>query len=208
MLADDRFKPPTFVSTLKETNMKTKISLVILGLLVAFATTTLEAQNTKSKNGKRPQTQKDSTVCKRGELNGCWGAYRLPNVTESQKTEFKKLQTAFAQESLPLRNKADELRAKIKTQVSEGNEVTSELTNNITELNNNRTNIELLKAKEVMSIKALLTPEQKTVYNEDLRKMGDKRHFRHLEQRHDKVKGNIKESDKDGKEDDDDALEY
>ena len=208
MLDDDKIKHPTFVSSLKETDMRTKIGLV-LGLLVAFSTISLEAQSPKPNGCKRAQMEKDSVSCRRGELRGCCGLYKLPNVTESQKAEFKKVEEVFNQEVVSFRSKANELKGKIKDQISEGNEVISDLANNITELNSIRTKIELAKAKEVMSFKALLTPEQKTMFNDNLRKIGDRNHFKHMDRRnHQGEKGVGKEAGiVDNGDNDDDLID-
>ncbi len=161
--------------------MKKRLAFVILGMFVILATNNLLAQNQHQNHhqGGKPNSAapKDTSNCiHKQEMGGeRHELMQLPDLTEDQKTALKKIHTDFMDQSLALRNQVNELNAKKTTLLSQGNEVTGELTTVIEQINNTKSTIDLLRAKEVMSIKAKLTPAQKSLFNTRIQTMGDER---------------------------------
>lgn len=181
----DENKGYIFASTTKHNDMKKQIVILTIGLLATAASTSALAQKQQRKS-QAPQAvqapvRSDSTNIQtqpssHGEMQGeHFRMMNLPNLTDTQKAEIRTIHSNFITEREAFAKQAKELKARKAILLTEGNEVTPELIKVITDLNTVRTNLEISKAKEDMSIKAKLTPEQKIIFNKRIQGQCDRK---------------------------------
>jgi hypothetical protein len=136
--------------------MKKGILILMIGSFTLLSST--NAQDKKEHHGKQEQGSYDKSQSECKLMN-------LPNLTEAQKADLKSLNLNFEEQSLPLKNRINEINARQTTLLSTDNDVSTELTTLISDEYDLKEKLDLLKANHVMEIKSKLTAEQKVVYN-------------------------------------------
>ncbi len=186
-------KPPTFVSTQKEkhfsnnlkiTPMRKSILILAIGLLVGAAT--LEAQGRKEGRGHRGNPAMCDSVAKNG---GPLCINTLPNITEDQKKAIDAILNDFKVKATLLAKELKENRIKKSELLASQDVVSEEYKNLVMNSNNAKQKIEILKAEELVAIKAKLTPEQKIEFNKRIKEMGNKRFMHKQYKMHDNKDG-------------------
>lgn len=145
--------------------MKTKsLSLVALIMAVLFS-----MQLMAQKAAQTPKCDNDQFPKKERFLD------RLPGITEQQKEEIKKihLQTMKAQQ--PLKNEKDELQAKLKTLTTVDQPDTKAVNAVIEKIGSINTEMMKKRISEKLSIRNLLTEEQRIVFDAQSQKMKERR---------------------------------
>ncbi len=145
--------------------MKTKsLSLAALIMAVLFS-----MQLMAQKGGQSPKGDNDQFPRKERFLD------RLPGITDQQKEEIKKihLQTMKAQQ--PLKNEKDELQAKLKTLTTVDQPDTKAVNAVIEKIGSINTEMMKKRVSEKLSIRNLLTEEQRIVFDAQAQKMRERR---------------------------------
>lgn len=172
--------------------MRKSILVLAIGLLIGA--TTLVAQGRKDGKGhdKGEGHKGNPAMCDSVSRNGgplCINT--LPNITEEQKKAIDAIHADFKAKATPIAKELKENRNKKADLLVSQDVVSDEYKNLIETSNKSKQKIEILKAEELMAIKAKLTPEQKTEFNKRIKEMGNKQYMHKQYKKH---------YDKDGKE--------
>lgn len=119
--------------------------------MAMFLTTSLIAQPNKNKrNFDRPRGDK---------------FMHIPDLTDAQKTEIKKLRTALMSDMLPLRNQLRELQAHRQT-ISTGDNVNmKDVYKNIDDISAVKTKMAKKRADHRQAVRKLLTKDQRVIFD-------------------------------------------
>ena len=102
----------------------------------------------------------------------------LPNVTDSQKEKFKALRLSLMEKTLPLKNEIGEIKARIKTLSTSNEPNRSKLADMISEIGDLKTKMMVLRMNKKQDMRALLTKEQRIMFDSHRSKMGKRKHHK------------------------------
>ena len=139
--------------------MKTKI-LVIVAMIMIFATSVFAQPNGNRRMNKGDRSERFMNNGERGH-----GFMGIPDLTDAQKTQMKKMRTAQMKEALPLRNKMQELQAHKRT-ISTGDNVNmAELNKTIDEIGALKTQMMKKRATHHQAVRKILTDDQRVFFD-------------------------------------------
>ena len=130
-----------------------QVTLVVLLSIFVFSASIVNAQEGPNKNSKMQN---------RGIEN------KIPDLTEQQKSDIKDLRTAFMKDIQHIKAQMDIKRAELKAlQTAEKPDIDA-INKKIDEKANLRTQLEKKKAAFRQSVRALLTDDQKVVFDQKM----------------------------------------
>lgn len=104
----------------------------------------------------------------------------LPDVTDAQKKQFKALKLSLMEKSLPLKNEIGEMKARLRTLSTSDDPKRSKLADMIGEIGELKTKLMVLRMNQKQDMRALLTKEQRTIFDSQKSKMrsGERKHHK------------------------------
>lgn len=144
---------------MKKMNFKNVMVMALVVLL--FSGMQAIAQRGPGHPGSRGQMN-----WKDGDMPGRFSM--IPDLTDEQQEQIKSLRLAFADATLPTRNAIREKQARLATLLTEDNVNQSQVNATIDEVSALRSKIMKERVNTNIKIKALLTDEQKVVFNQHI----------------------------------------
>lgn len=136
------------------------LATLITGLL--FATMTYAQPSPKDYKGKDGRS--DKKICMR-HYSGHHGAHTIPDLTDKQKEEMKKIRIATKKETTPLKLQVEEKEAKLKQLMIVDNADQEAINQMIESIYADKAAIKKKKAESRVATRNLLTEEQKVAYD-------------------------------------------
>jgi len=147
---------------MKNSNLKNLTLSLFLMMAMIFATSTSFAQGAPGKGRQAPPPPPPPKVQQMKMLD------RIPDITEAQKTEIKKLHIALMKEIMPIQNLIREKQARLHT-LSTADKVDMKAINDlIDEIGKLRTDIQKKRMKFVQDVRALLTDDQRVFFDQHM----------------------------------------
>jgi len=135
-------------------NKKTGFAILLV-IAMMFSSVALSAQGKPGKT--RP-------AVKAGQSYGMMN--RIPDLTDAQREQIKKLRTAMLKEIMPLQNKLGEKRARLRTLSTADKPDMTAINKLIDEMAGLRAEILKKRMKFVQDVRALLTDEQRVFFDQ------------------------------------------
>ncbi len=143
------------------------ITSMLITLFISTMAFTVNAQEMNKRRGAR--MQKQECVEKGMRHMG------IPDLTDQQKEDIKKLRLEYIKKMTPLKNELNENRAKHKTLMTSEKADMGAINKNIDEFTSIKNKMMKLKAKHKQSVRKLLTEEQRIMFDSRAGKMHKKR---------------------------------
>lgn len=139
-----------------------QLSLVMLLSIFVFSASIANAQN---RNGSGTK-----------QMNGQGIENRIPDLTDTQKEKIKTLRTAHLKDAQQIKNQMGIKRAELKALQTAENPDLDAINKKIEERSALRLDLEKKSAAHKQSIRALLTDDQKVVYDKQTSRRGNAAH--------------------------------
>ncbi len=142
--------------------MKTRFIAISTLLILSLFSLNIMAQN-----GPR----QDFPNGERNFEKGDW----LPGLTDEQKDAIKEIRLEGMKQQLPLKNKKDELKAQLKTEMTADQPNETKINNLIEEIGKIDIDKQKIRAKSRLEIRKLLNEEQRLVFDMRMERKGSER---------------------------------
>ena len=145
---------------MKNLKIKSAISMMIVSLLMITGLSFAQQGNGYGKsNGKN--FHKNNMQMNKGEMM----MNRIPDITDDQKTKIKAIRTETMKQMLPLKNQMNEIRAQKRTLSTASKVDMKAINKKIDEQTKVKAEMMKLRAKSMQDIRALLTDDQRIVFD-------------------------------------------